>query len=193
MMILYANLIADTPPALALGFEPADRGIMKRLPRNPKGGIFTIFGWMMLLVQGTLMTGISLAAFLIALYVEKYELLHAQAYTWALLTTVQLMHSFHSRSNVQSIFLKNPISNPLIIVGVLISFVCVIAGLYIPGFNRMLNLTGLTWWDWAKVGIAVAIHFVAMELAKLIIVAKNLVHKGVAKRRKSKERFYSEL
>lgn len=193
MMILYANLIADTPPALALGFEPADRGIMRRLPRNPKGGVFTLFGWMMLATQSAMMTAIALAAFLIAIHIERYQLLHAQAYTWALLTSVQLVHSFHSRSNVQSIFLKNPLSNLLIIVGVLVSFAGVFGGIYIPGLNTTLDLVPLGWWDWVKVLIAIAIHFVCMETIKLVIMAKNRTHRAIAKRRKSKERFYSEL
>lgn len=41
-MILWANLIADIPPALALGVDPAVSNIMKRLPRDPKKGIFTV-------------------------------------------------------------------------------------------------------------------------------------------------------
>ncbi|KAL9537762.1 hypothetical protein MBANPS3_011488 [Mucor bainieri] len=35
MMILYANIIADIPPAMALGVEPAEVGLMKRKPRSP--------------------------------------------------------------------------------------------------------------------------------------------------------------
>lgn len=193
MMILYANLIADTPPALALGFEPADRGIMRRLPRNPKGGVFSFFGWLVLATQSALMTGIALAAFLIALHVEKYELLHAQSYTWALLTSVQLMHSFHSRTNVLSIFMKNPFSNPLIIVGVMVSFAGVFGGIYIPGLNATLDLMPLGWWDWGKVAIAIAIHFVSMEVIKVIVMTKNRTHKQISKVRKTQERFYSEL
>jgi P-type Ca2+ transporter type 2C len=41
VMILWANLIADVPPALALGStDPPQSDILSRKPRDPKVGIF---------------------------------------------------------------------------------------------------------------------------------------------------------
>ncbi|KAJ1948574.1 hypothetical protein FBU59_001530, partial [Linderina macrospora] len=39
IMILWANIIADIPPALSLGMDPPESNIMRRPPRNPKSGI----------------------------------------------------------------------------------------------------------------------------------------------------------
>ena len=35
MNILWANIIADIPPSMSLGVEPAEDGVMARMPRDP--------------------------------------------------------------------------------------------------------------------------------------------------------------
>lgn len=39
--LLFINLLTDSLPALAIGMEPADAGLMKNRPRDPREGILT--------------------------------------------------------------------------------------------------------------------------------------------------------
>jgi len=49
-MILWANLVADVPPALALAVDPPAQDIMEREPRDSKKGFFCKFIFLFLFV-----------------------------------------------------------------------------------------------------------------------------------------------
>ncbi len=53
--ILWINLVTDGLPGLALGVEPAERGIMKRPPRPPNESVFARGLWQHVAVVGLLM------------------------------------------------------------------------------------------------------------------------------------------
>ena len=44
-MILWINLVTDGFPALALGVDPPDPGLMNQPPRDPHGGVITPRMW----------------------------------------------------------------------------------------------------------------------------------------------------
>ena len=53
--LLWINLITDGPPALALGVDPKDRDVMKRLPRPRGSGVLLKEDWVRLACVGLLM------------------------------------------------------------------------------------------------------------------------------------------
>ena len=55
--ILWINLVTDGPPALALGVDPADDGLMERPPRPPGEGVLTATMW-----RGIVLVGATMAA-----------------------------------------------------------------------------------------------------------------------------------
>ncbi|KAJ2569426.1 hypothetical protein IW140_003129 [Coemansia sp. RSA 1813] len=66
IMILWANIIADIPPALSLGLDPPERNIMSRPPRNPKSGVLTRSTTLVLFLQAMFMATVTFAVFLAA-------------------------------------------------------------------------------------------------------------------------------
>ena len=52
--LLFINLITDSLPAIAIGMEPPEEGLLKEPPRNPKEGILTASFIRDILVQGAL-------------------------------------------------------------------------------------------------------------------------------------------
>ncbi|KAJ2602059.1 hypothetical protein EV177_006870 [Coemansia sp. RSA 1804] len=66
IMILWANIIADIPPALSLGLDPPERNIMSRPPRNPKSGVLTRSTTLVLFLQALFMAVVTFAVFLAA-------------------------------------------------------------------------------------------------------------------------------
>lgn len=61
-----------------------------------------------------------------------YSLIHiTQAF--ATLTTLQLLHSFLSRSILQSIFVAGLFGNKWMMIAFIVSFSCLLIGIYAPG------------------------------------------------------------
>ena len=114
--LLWINLITDSLPALAMATEKAEPGIMKRKPRNPKDGIFAGGVGFDCIVQGTIISILTLVSYFIGHYYEYGTLDISQVIanpiagvegmTMAFLTLsmVEMFHSFNMRSLRGSIF-----------------------------------------------------------------------------------------
>ena len=67
MQILWLNLVTDIFPAMALALEPSAPDVMRRPPRNPAEPLMTpAFGWL-IVWQGALLAGCTLAAFAVGM------------------------------------------------------------------------------------------------------------------------------
>ena len=112
--LLWLNLITDCFPALAMGMEEAEPGVMRRPPRNSKDGIFANGMALDCLVQGTAIAALTLVSYFIGLHIEGVSLPDVlsgavdgrDGMTMAFLTLsmVEMFHSFNMRSRRKSIF-----------------------------------------------------------------------------------------
>ncbi|KAF9112240.1 P-type ATPase [Mortierella sp. AM989] len=169
VMVLWANIIADVPPAMALGVKPAEPGLMNRSPRSPKRGILTKTSFSVIIFQSMVMTLLTFGVYMMNDRSESVKESYAQAESFTVLTTVQLLQGFLSRTMRTSVFKVNFFSNRWMIVGVLVSFVLMIMGLYVPGFNDVLDLQPLNGRSWAKITVCSLIITVLSELEKLTL------------------------
>ncbi|KAL7318226.1 hypothetical protein PS15m_004478 [Mucor circinelloides] len=172
MMILWANIIADIPPAMALGVEPNEKDLMKRHPRNPKMGVITKLTWLIIFINSMLIAALAIAAYTISLYVLKFELQVARSMTFTTLTTMQLVHSFNARSVHQSVFKTGITSNRWMIGAFIVAFSFMILGIYAPGISTWLELTYVGWESWVMTIVAVIFLVSFVEIEKLIIRRK---------------------
>ncbi|KAG0256691.1 P-type ATPase [Mortierella polycephala] len=168
-MVLWANIIADVPPAMALGAEPAEPGLMKRIPRSPKRGILTLTSFSIIMLQSLVMTLLTFGSYMMKDRSDDAKEDYARAEAFTVLTTLQLLQGFLSRTMRTSAFRVNFLSNRWMVVGVLISFFLMIIGIYVPGFNDILNLQFVTGLSWLKVLVCCVILTVISEIEKLIL------------------------
>ena len=104
--LLFINLVTDCFPALALGLEKAEKGIMRRKPRDPSSGIFSDGLGFDVVYQGLLVTALTLAAFFAGEYFETGHWVFTNiaecedGMTMAFLTMsmCEIFHSFNMRS-----------------------------------------------------------------------------------------------
>ena len=107
--ILWINLITDTMPAIALGMEDAEKGVMQRPPRDRKESIFADGLGFDIIFQGFIIAGITIASYFVGHWLESGEWAITQSpdgMTMAFLTLsmVEIFHSFNMRSRSQSLF-----------------------------------------------------------------------------------------
>ena len=139
--LLFINLITDSLPAVALGMEPAQPGIMERPPRGQKEGIFSGGLGIDVIYQGILVALLTLASYLIVDIWHDHE----TAMTAAFLTMsmCEIFHAYNMRSQRQSIFALKT-HNKLLWGAMILSLLLTLLVIYVPFLSGIFSLQALT-------------------------------------------------
>jgi len=150
IQILWLNLVTDGPPALALGLEPPEKGVMNYPPRSPKEGVFAGGVGSNIILHGAVIGLLSLAAYWLAL---RWGRTIEEAHTMAFLTMAlsQLVHSFNVRSLNQSLFKVGLLTNPGLVGAFLLSASLQLAVILIPALRGVFETAMLRSGDWLVV------------------------------------------
>jgi Ca2+-transporting ATPase len=160
--LLWINLITDCFPALALGMEEAEDNVMKRPPRNSRDGIFAGGVAANVLIQGFIVTLITMASYFIGHYVEsgKWEIAESRdGMTMAFLTLsmLEIFHSLNMRSLHQSIF-KMKKQNRYLLGAMILSWGCTTIVIYVPFLAKAFGFAAITLREYMiAVGLAILI------------------------------------
>jgi Ca2+-transporting ATPase len=141
--ILWVNLVTDGLPALALGVDPIDPGIMKRPPRKSAEAVVTKGRAIVMLAQGSIIAFCSLLAFILVLFVEKEGIVRARTAAFIVLACSQLFHSFNCRSMTESLFKVGIFTNKKLVLAVCASFLLQIAIVYAPFLQKIFKTEAL--------------------------------------------------
>ena len=178
--ILWMNLVTDGLPALALGVEPGERGVMRRPPRSPGA---PIMDWNM--GRHILLVGGAMALF--ALFVGRAFFdgsgavagghgghgVYGTATTWQTMVFTALVFSqltlaLAERSTHSSLFRIGLFSNPFMLVAIGSALVLQLAVVYLPLFQRFFKTSALTGMELLVcLGAAVGV-FVIVEVKKAV-------------------------
>ncbi len=158
IQILWVNLVTDGLPAMALGIEPPEPGIMNRAPRAKNESIFARgLGWT-IFARGSYIALISIATFLIAFLwsgnqgVDGLDLARTMAFTT--LVFAQLFYVFECRSEKYSPFELGFFKNKFLILAVSASIMMQIAVLYLPALQNVFKTVPLDPWQWLIIILA---------------------------------------
>ncbi|AWM73350.1 calcium-translocating P-type ATPase, PMCA-type [Lactobacillus apis] len=171
VQLLWINLVTDTLPAIALGLEPVEKGIMKRAPRGRKSNFFSGGVSSSIVYQGILEGILVLATYQLGLkfgpHVNSANLQHADALTMAFLTLglIQLFHAINSKYIHQSIFSKHTLTNKWFNWAILISAI-VMAAVELPFMTRFFDVTELNGMQWLIVLGAGTCMIIIVEIVK---------------------------
>ncbi|KAI8338904.1 hypothetical protein BC941DRAFT_469085 [Chlamydoabsidia padenii] len=163
MMILWANIIADIPPAMALGVEPKEIGLMDRSPRQPNLDVLTWTSWLTIGLQALTISCLTLTVYLVSIHVLHHPLAQSQSAAFTTLTTLQLLHSFLSKSITQSIWRHGILTNQWLILAFGMSFSLMILGIYSPGISSWLQLTFVDAISWVMILACCFVQVILVE------------------------------
>ncbi len=166
--ILWVNLVTDGLPALALGVDPVDPNIMKRLPRKADEAVVTKQRAFLMLGQGAFIAFCSLLAFSFVLFVEKEGIGRARTAAFIVLACSQLFHSFNCRNMAESLFKIGILTNKKLILATTVSFFLLMAVVYLPFAQKIFKTEALGLFDWLLVLLISSFPLWAMEIVKII-------------------------
>ena len=165
--ILWVNLVTDSLPALALGVDPAEKGIMLRQPKRETSLLSGGMLWR-IIYQGMLIGGLTLFAYLYGsgrLWVEGTEPL-GQTMAFIVLAFSQLVHSYNIHSIRYSVF-TSFLKNKWLLLATLVNALMMFAVIFIPGVNDLFKLTTMDLHHWEIVALLVFIPIPVVEIMKL--------------------------
>jgi Ca2+-transporting ATPase len=150
--ILWINLVTDGAPALALGLDPADPGLMLLPPRSAHEGVLTGRMW-----RGIAFVGVVMAAG--TLYVLDAslpggfvagtgDLAHAQTMAFTTLMFFQVFNVLNARSDERSAF-PQLFANAWLWGALALSVLLQVAVVHLPFLQRAFATVALSGRDWA--------------------------------------------
>jgi Ca2+-transporting ATPase len=150
--ILWINLVTDGAPALALGLDPADHGLMEQPPRPPGEGVLTRRMWQGIIFVGVIMaigTLLVLDASLPGGFIAgSGDLRYAQTMAFTTLMLFQLFNVPNSRSDEQSAFV-DLFTNRWLWAALGGSLALQLVVVYAPFLQRAFGTAALSGGDWA--------------------------------------------
>ncbi len=139
--LLFINLVTDSLPAIAIGMEKAEPGLLTKKPRNPKEGILTKRFILQILLQGALIAVCTMTAYHTGLATGSEAAASTMAFST--LTLARLFHGFNCRSS-HSIFKIGLMSNLYSIMAFEAGVVLLAAVLFVPGLQTLFSVADLS-------------------------------------------------
>lgn len=176
IQLLWLNLVTDSLPALALGMEPVEPGVMKQKPRDSKASIFANGFASSMIFYGVLVGVITLGAYWLGEYVlSDPTMADGTANTMAFATLVfgELTRAFAVRSEKRSIFQIGLFSNKAMNKSFVASLLMQLAVLLIPFLQPIFKIVQLSAVEWVVVVGLSLIPLVISEITKAVGRMRN--------------------
>ncbi|MEI7813538.1 MAG: cation-translocating P-type ATPase, partial [Coriobacteriia bacterium] len=161
VQLLWTNMATDSLPALALGVDPAEEGMMDLPPRGRGEGIMTRQSIVQIVARGSVLMVGTLGAYLAVLVLHGVPLSHeafapqyadgvmlAQTAAFTALVLQKLLFSLTFRSLEHSIFSRATFANPLLLGAIALGAAMQLVVVYSPGTEQIFRTVPLGLAEW---------------------------------------------
>lgn len=174
--LLWINLLTDGAPALALGMDPPDAGLMD-IPPRPKGeAVITrrmwggVFFTAAVMAAGTrFVLDVSLPGGLVK---GSGTMRYAQTMAFTTLVLAQLFNVFNARSDERSAF-HGLFENHWLWTSIALSLALQLAVVYLPFLRQAFSTVALSFHDWLLCTMVASSVLWTRELSKGVLRAFN--------------------
>lgn len=182
LQVLALDIGTDVLPALGLGIEAAEPGIMAQPPRSRVARLLDLrvlgraFGFLGPVEAVTSMTLMLVSAALFlgwapgrALPASGPGLAMLSTTLFAAIVLLQMANAFQCRSTSTSVFRMRPLSNRFLVVAVASEAALLLALVYFAPLSGLLGQQPLNWRQWLPVLFAPLVLLAAEEVRKLVV------------------------
>jgi cation-transporting ATPase F len=171
--ILWINMTTAVALGLTLAWEPKEPGIMSRPPRDPRAPLFG-----RPLVARTVLVSVLLV--LGSWWVFRYEIAAGSSLDVSrtaavnVFVMVEAFYLFSCRSLIRPGWRTGLLTNPWLLLGVVVQAVLQLALTYVPAMNTLFHTAPIGWETWLR------ILGVAAVVAAVVAVDKRLAARAAA-------------
>ena len=169
--LLFINLLTDSLPAISIGMEPPEPGLLSQKPRDPNKGILTADFTALMFGQGALIAVSVIIAFLMGLQTDAAT---AATMAFATLTMARLFHGFNCRS-AHSIFKIGFTTNFYSVGAFFIGAFLMALVLFLPQLHHLFSVVSL---GSERYLMILLLAFAPTVLIQIIKVIVDLVRKN---------------
>ncbi|MFH1664095.1 MAG: cation-translocating P-type ATPase [archaeon] len=171
LQILFINSFDEVMPSLALGAEPARKGIMQKPPRNPKERFLTKKNTTIILSMAVFMALAALAVFIHADPATNIE--RARTMVFATIVSMVVFIPSGFRSLEEPIHKIGLFTNKWMLPTTAIVAITTLIAMYVPFFQKIFEFTTLNLFDWLICISAAFSAFIFLEALKFFTNRKN--------------------
>lgn len=168
IQILWINLVTDGLPALALGVDPPDNGIMSRPPRKNSESIFARGLGTQIVLSGILIGISCIAAFNATMYLTNGDLGKARTVTFVTIIIAELLYSFESRSEYKSVFEEGFFKNQYLVLANLSSFALMLLVMHNSFLSSIFETKALSFNDWLIILVFASFEFIVNNINRIV-------------------------
>lgn len=163
--LLFINLLTDSLPAIAIGMESQEEGLLDQPPRDPKEGILTAAFLLRLVLQGMLIAVSTMTAYHVGM--DTGGAGTASTMAFSALTLARLFHGFNCRSS-HSLLSLGIRSNMWSVMAFETGTLLLAAVLFLPGLQVLFAVADLSARQLAAVLVCAFVPTLLIQAVKML-------------------------
>ncbi|MGE5193023.1 MAG: cation transporting ATPase C-terminal domain-containing protein, partial [Deltaproteobacteria bacterium] len=168
LQILWMNLVTDGLPALALGLEPPEPGVMNRKPRPPQESMLSLGLGATVIWQGILLAIVALTAYGVVYRAHPDDTTRAGTMAFCVVVYGELFRALAARSARWTFLQLGPFTNLYLFAAVAISGLLQVSVVLIPFARPIFETVTHSVWEWVVLILLALTPVTAIEIVKLV-------------------------